>query len=243
MDLKQVPRIRVRLKTRTVLLVAVCGGASLLLFAIIFGYLNLDFKKEAVASADTSRPGVMNISKISFTATLDSNSDVLLRWPAEKEIAVKYYTVERSSDGINWTVMKNVQEQQAEQTTEYSWLDEEPVRGTGFYRLCTKAINGAITITGVDKIVYPENEPEKKRIVAGPNPFTNIINVTLDESTTGDATFRLFNTSGIMVYETVYHGSDRRTSLQIPADLPKGIYILKTFAGTDNYEALRLIKH
>jgi hypothetical protein len=76
---------------------------------------------------------VLPIKLESFTATAN-NSTVTLNWQITQEINVKSYSIEFSTDGINFT---NIQTIAATDNRAYSVMHNSPIMGINYYRLKT----------------------------------------------------------------------------------------------------------
>jgi predicted MPP superfamily phosphohydrolase len=79
--------------------------------------------------------GVLPVSFMSFDAKLD-NDKVLLNWATAQELDNKYFTIEKSTDGINFNFLAK-QNAAANNNTinNYSLVDYKPANGINFYRL------------------------------------------------------------------------------------------------------------
>ena len=52
--------------------------------------------------------GVLPIELLSFTGTVINSRNVLLEWSTASEQSNDYFIIERSTDGYNWTQIKNI---------------------------------------------------------------------------------------------------------------------------------------
>jgi len=60
-----------------------------------------------------------------------------------------------------------------------------------------------------------------------PNPATDVVNIERFNDNQAEATFTLMNALGETVYSTTIGASEMVTTIQLPADLQKGIYFLQ----------------
>lgn len=68
---------------------------------------------------------------------------VNVRWVTSSEINNNYFTIERSSDLINWEVLGTVSGAgNSNQQLTYSFIDDRPLNGLGYYRLTQTDYNG-----------------------------------------------------------------------------------------------------
>jgi len=104
---------------------------------------------------------------IAFNGQFAGGEDVRLDWITAHEINVASFTIERSTDGMNFepigeTTAKGDNASQAE----YTWLDKGVKSGPVFYRLKIKEKNGDLSYSNT--IVLSRSKPEMGSI--SPNP-------------------------------------------------------------------------
>lgn len=75
-----------------------------------------------------------------------------------------------------------------------------------------------------------------------PNPFSTSIQVSLLTSNTSDLTFELFDHLGRQVMFMSEKGGQTEHQLVIPAEIPKGMYLLKTTIGEKTIIATKIVK-
>jgi predicted MPP superfamily phosphohydrolase len=103
-----------------------------------------------VTVANVPLPVLLN----SFSATLDNNS-VLLDWSTSVEQDNKFFTIERSDDGNNFQLLKNINGSGNSATVKnYHTVDNAPLQGTSYYRLSQTNSNGNKTYFDTKKINY-----------------------------------------------------------------------------------------
>ncbi|MGF2414541.1 MAG: metallophosphoesterase, partial [Ferruginibacter sp.] len=94
----------------------------------------------------------------SFTATLDNNK-VLLDWSTDVEQHNKYFTIERSTDGINFQPLGKIDGAVNSNTVKtYHMVDLAPAEGVNYYRLYQTDDNGNSTFFETRKINYKINK-------------------------------------------------------------------------------------
>jgi hypothetical protein len=83
------------------------------------------------------------IQLISFTASLESDV-VNLNWTTSTETNNDYFTIEKSSDGLNYTLVgKQKGAGNSSEYLIYTMVDHNPFEGTSYYRLTQTDFNGA----------------------------------------------------------------------------------------------------
>ncbi|MBP6023725.1 metallophosphoesterase [Ferruginibacter sp.] len=102
--------------------------------------------------------GVLPVLLSSFTATL-SNDKVFLDWTTQTENNNKYFTIERSADGVNFNVSGKVNGAgNSANTNTYRLIDYAPLSGINYYRLSQTGNDGNITYHGIKKVTYGSNK-------------------------------------------------------------------------------------
>lgn len=115
-------------------------------------YLRGDGKTPAWANAnqhvgDAWMIGVSDLNTIitlpigttAFTAQPQQHA-VDLQWTTSAQQTPKYFTVERSRDGVSWTGIGQVT---PGGSSEYNYIDQEPLSGANYYRLLEVAEDGS----------------------------------------------------------------------------------------------------
>src|SRR5690606_37567554 len=125
------------------------------------------------ASGSVTWNGVTNFSPFSLASTTalqnplhvkfsnikayEKQAGIQLDWTSYQEVNVDNYVVERSADGVNFSMIGTVAALNSSNDTHYGYFDASPLAGTSFYR-----------IRNVD--------------LDGNSGFSNIVRVSLDKS-------------------------------------------------------------
>ena len=160
---------------------------------------------------------------------------VNLNWATATEVNNDYFTVERSSDGINFEPIQMIRGAgNSTSVRDYSWTDSDPLEGYSFYRLKQTDYDGHYTYSDVETIKSKggsslEEAFEIKSIF--PNPFSDRINVDFLTKQGGEAEITLLSESGSIVASTKMEVHDGYNNGEINnlGNLPKGTYILTLF--------------
>ncbi len=165
---------------------------------------------------------VFPLKLISFTGTRENNT-VLLNWLVQNEVAIKQYEIERSTDGIQFFRLADVNaKNNGQPQKKYNYTDKDAKPITFYYRLLIKEMDGRDWYSWIVKIngngsaikVYPI--PVKKEFVVA---FTLLKNETKELS--------LLNAAGHLLWVKSY--PLKAGSQQLTIDLgnqPAGNYIL-----------------
>ncbi|MDG1477179.1 MAG: T9SS type A sorting domain-containing protein [Vicingaceae bacterium] len=116
----------------------------------------------AIASINSLTP--LPVEMISFNAICNDGTPTL-EWTTASEINNDYFTIERSEDAINFEVVETITGNgNSVNATNYSWIDNNPLNETAYYRLKQTDFNGdhkyhkAISIdcnAANDVLIYP----------------------------------------------------------------------------------------
>lgn len=162
------------------------------------------------------------VSSTSVTASaIDTKNKVI--WKTTNEYQVKQYEVQRSSDGISFSVAGIIQ---ATGTREYHWIDGQPFTGKTYYRI--KAVDFSGTTSQTNVVVVYRSAATVLQV------FPTLLNAgqsaTFQYSDVNKGTYkiRLISSTGIemQVYSINISGTGS-IILPVPANLPKGLYLLQ----------------
>ncbi len=128
-------------------------------------------------------PGnVLPVKLLSFSAMLNNNNRVDLKWSTVTEINLNYFTVEKSLDGINFNDagMVFAYGNQTDQTN-YSLSDNVSSIQSGvvYYRLRSVDNDGKSQLSATRMIRISKTNSNVISIVAYPNPVSNELRVTV----------------------------------------------------------------
>ena len=169
--------------------------------------------------AALSGGSILPINWTSFTAT-NQNRSVSLQWQTIFEQNTLHFTVQHSTDGINF---KNINVVAAAGNSNsvkmYSYLHQDPPAGTSYYRLVQTYINGRTSLSDVVK--NNVNALQQKDIIVITNP---VVNGILKIQLTKNDVVSLLSFDGKLVYtKSLQKGLN---SINV-AGLPKGNYIVQ----------------
>ena len=94
-------------------------------------------------------------TKVTYFSALQKNKEIVINWKTATEQDDAQFTIEKSTDGIHFNVVttENGTGTNAGEH-EYFTFDFIPSRGTSFYRLSQKNVDGTMTILDSQKIDY-----------------------------------------------------------------------------------------
>lgn len=175
---------------------------------------------------------------VGFTAVLNSDKTVTLDWNTQMEVNSSQFAVERSADGENWTAIGDVQAKgNSSVVTNYTFSDEHPLSGTGFYRLRMINLDNSYGYTDVKVI----RTTVVKSISFFPNPAREYVNVSLGSGAAARVTIRLINSAGRVLQEkSAESGAGAVVSFPVGNYAP-GLYILSVVGADGVPESRQLL--
>jgi hypothetical protein len=179
------------------------------------------------------------IELLSFTAHAAGDA-VRLDWITATEINNRYFTVERSSDGRNFTPIGTVEGSgNTSQQHAYGFTDRQPLSGVSYYRLRQTDFDGKNTLSEVRSV------DRSKRIESGfvlsPNPTAGISLLSLAGELREKITVSVTDING---REVVRGGFEPAETGTFPIDLSSfsaGIYQVR-LSGISVNSSFRLVK-
>ena len=153
------------------------------------------------------------------------NNDIAVEWTVENEININHYTVEKSSNGTQFSVLGTVPSLgNSTGVKTYSQLDVQPSVGDHFYRIKSTSNDAINKYSAIVKVNIGST---KNSISLYPNPIVNgTVSVQINNEVAGTYTCRLVNTIGqvLAVKEVKYTGGTATVLLDIDKVLAKGIH-------------------
>jgi hypothetical protein len=182
----------------------------------------------------------LGVTFVEFTAEpLDRN--VLLRWSTASEENSDYFTIERSVDGENFTVIGQVKAGGSSQSLlEYEFVDVNAFTTQQFfyYRLKEVDVDGKMMYT--DLRFVQMNQLNANHIIVFPNPFVDVLNVFIPQN-------KLYEDSQIFVTDELNriiasYPVENETSSLVLSDLAKGVYFVSVYTDGKFVQTERVIK-
>ncbi len=162
------------------------------------------------------------------------DGQVVLNWQTQQEQNVNFYTVQRSTNGTDWTDLTDVD---ATGASKYTYTDNNPLSDISFYRLKVVYNDNSSSFSARVRVI----DPRSLRVLrVYPNPIPpDVYSVNLlylvQASTT--LSVQLYSINGKLVRDIEYTLSDVNVPIELSlGDLAAGIYILKWRERTNNGE-------
>ncbi len=161
------------------------------------------------------------ISLISFTASLNTDK-VLVDWSTAQEQNNKYFTVERSEDGIHFNMLGKINGTGTSYLSkDYRYTDYSPAQGINYYRLSQTDYDGHVTYFDTRIINY---KPGKNFTAGIINVSNGNIKIMINSSKNDNISMKIADISGKeIIHESFTVGTGSTTkNLQ----LLNGVYVV-----------------
>ena len=175
-------------------------------------------------SSDTVKvtvTGTLPVRLINFTASVQKNQNVLLNWVTSEEINNAYFEIERTRDFSSIERIGSIDASLKQgPLNQYSYVDDAPYKGTGYYRLKQVDLDGTFTHYDWKTVVVDQN------YTVYPNPvLSGVFSVKLDD--VDQAVLELTSVDGRSLPLSV-HSSKNSGSAEVilPVGTAPGVYLL-----------------
>ncbi len=134
-----------------------------------------DLYAQRINSNGTLGGAVLPVTLLNFEAK-NINDKVQLHWQTASEQNSHYFSIEKSADGRQFTMIGNVTAAgNTQQLQNYYFTDNVPFNGNNYYRLKQVDVDRRFTYSNVVRISYDERD---LLFTLSPNPTYNLINIT-----------------------------------------------------------------
>lgn len=172
------------------------------------------------------------IELLSFTVKVRDQKSIKIKWTTAKEWDNDFFTLEKSIDADNWSVIGTVPAVGfSDDQQHYDFIDENPVFGRQFYRLTQTDLDGTSeTFQIVAVSLSNEASPSDPwSIMLYPNPSTGSFTLFSQNRNFENPEIQIINSIGQEV-DVSYKLDSRRINFNL-SSLPKGLYIIRVKDG------------
>ncbi len=164
---------------------------------------------------------VLPIKLISFTAQSLNNS-ALVKWGIAQPESGAKYSLERSTNGVNFTAINN----QTGNTTnkQFNYTDNNLADGKYYYRLKIIDVDGKISYTNIVAISIGLKDIA---VSIYPNPVSKGNSIQVNLTNTKLLGWRLVNTLGQIIAQEQNINANIRYSIKLLSTIPIGVYQLQ----------------
>ncbi|MEO5942072.1 MAG: Ig-like domain-containing protein [Ferruginibacter sp.] len=168
---------------------------------------------------------ILPVNLIKFNAVKQNNT-VALSWTTAQEANSKNFVIERSTDGITWTVLSMVNAAgNSTHESIYTATDFAPQSGVNSYRLKQVDQDSKYVYSVVRSVLFNKSYDVKMT----PNPATIFVNVSIVKD--NHELTQIFITNAIGRTIEKYSTTDQ-TKLINTSNYAKGVYFIKTITGS-----------
>ncbi len=161
---------------------------------------------------------------ISYTGEvlIDGN---LLKWVTASEVNNDYFTLESSTDGVNFTTIDTQDGLGTSSTgTTYNFLDKDAPAGISYYRLSQTDFDGTTTEVGVISLVRGESGLS---VSITPVPAISFVNVSVNTSKTEVIQLNILDVSGKLIAKQALETTAGVTTTTIDiGNFAAGMYLM-----------------
>ncbi|MBC7905011.1 MAG: T9SS type A sorting domain-containing protein, partial [Gemmatimonadaceae bacterium] len=161
----------------------------------------------------------------------------VLSWTTASEINNKYFEVEHSTDGLNWTKIGTVNSLgNSNAERQYSFTHNVPVKGINYYRLKQVDIDDKFKVSIVKSVIFGKS----LQLIVYPNPTKGRVVIQSGEVL---KSISVYNMAGQRLIQEQPTGATSGTVYEINvSSLARGIYILQLVNADGTVRSIKLEK-
>ncbi|TND08304.1 MAG: PKD domain-containing protein [Bacteroidetes bacterium] len=181
------------------------------------------------------------ISLLNFTATAVDNEYVDLYWETASEINNDYFTIEKTSDGVNFeTVMVVDGGGTSSQPLHYIARDDNPFGGISYYRLKQTDFNGGFSYSPFAPVEITAGLVFDMQVF--PNPAEEHTRISITGTGNELLSLSVVNALGSLIYEEEIMLKNGKSvfDLETTQTFPPGVYMV-IVSGKDIYRSTNLL--
>lgn len=189
----------------------------------------------AIASAANPLPVVL----LSFNAEC-FNKNVSLSWATASELNNNYFDLEKSTNGINFSLLKRVTGSGTiNSLTHYEYVDRAPEKTKLFYRLKQTDFNGETEDLKTISINPCDN---KSAEIVSAAQSGSVLKIVASVSDNGVYNINIIDNSGKLITKTVLSFTSGINEISLNSHLAKGLYMININNGRENLNAKVVIQ-
>lgn len=173
------------------------------------------------------------IELINFSVLCEKGNSTL-KWSTSTEYNNERFVIEKSENGIDFEIIGNITGAgYSTVTLNYTFTDNDPVRGTSYYRLSQIDYDGTKNILGIRAFEWP-CDSDFDGLLVYPNPSSENVNLAFSLGNNDAYTVELFNTAGQLVYQLNEGSSDLPDATLVTIDTKdysQGVYMVRVVVG------------
>jgi poly(3-hydroxybutyrate) depolymerase len=199
---------------------------------------NINWFKYALVDQSSQSP--LPVKFVYFNSQCKGFSGNRLEWRTAQEQNTVRFSVQKSTDGVNWTEVSTVAAAgQSTQERSYTFEDRTAAASTNLYRIVEYDMNGRTTISS---IIRSNCSLVGSEINLYPNPSSgsSALNISLQQAT--KLTLRVVDSKGSVVQQRVVQLPAGSSTVPLNmSSYPNGVYTLDAQLGSER-KTIKLIK-
>lgn len=182
---------------------------------------------------------ILPIELLSFNVKPEKEN-VTLEWKTASEKNNDFFTIERSSDGVNFEAVGKVKGSgTTNSVSEYRFIDTNPLAGLSYYRLTQTDFDGTTSISGMSAVKIGN---EIKKAGFAPNPVVEVGTVTFNSEVETVVNIQIVDMLGRKVYDNEIKTTIGQNTLPIDfTGIPNGTYSL-SITNDNIYQRIKFYK-
>ena len=195
--------------------------------AFTYAFIDAAGKQGSSNSYTINMATVLATTLSSFTGR-STDAGNALNWIGMNETNGVYYTIERSSDGANYTAIGRVDGGGSGVTGSHAFTDPHPVPGVAnYYRLELTDLSGGSSYSNI--VTISSSNGSSSIVEVAPNPFQDGINIKLNLTQAGKIAVRLLDGKGMLLRQAEYGGAKGANAFQLDGlgSLPISVYFIQ----------------
>jgi hypothetical protein len=185
--------------------------------------------------------GSLPIKLLSFNAENESTS-VKITWKTASEENNNFFTIERSTDGKEFTAIATLPGAGTTlKTSSYEFSDKNPIKGRSYYRLSQTDFDGkSETFNAVTLDVTAAGDEDSGSFQIYPNPLTGtVLNVAISNPANGS--IEILDGKGKSILAQNVNSDDNNVELTLDESVTPGVYFVNYKTGSSR-KTIRLVK-
>ncbi|MCE7996546.1 MAG: T9SS type A sorting domain-containing protein [Roseivirga sp.] len=170
------------------------------------------------------------ITLVNFSANKTNDNDVLLEWTTAQEVNNSFFTIERSTDAINFESLSQIDGAgSSDEFISYHYTDRNPLDGTSYYRLRQTDHNGESSASETLRVFIEPVTLELVRYKVYPNPVHRGEELTIERSgnlKSAILSYQIYSPGGVFVKSGQIESTLTGIKLETK-DLNPGVHLIR----------------
>jgi Secretion system C-terminal sorting domain len=157
------------------------------------------------------------------------NGAARLEWATATERNNAYFSIERSTDGLNFTAIDEVRGAgNSALRQSYAFTDKDPIKGLVYYRLKQVDFDGDFEYSPIRSVTMNR----RGGVVIAPSPASDRVTIRLESAVEVAGDWQVFDAAGRLVQSGVWPAESALQDIAV-AELPEGVYAFRLTAGQE----------